>query len=162
MSKSADFTKLIKQHEGILYKLSNAYADRPEERQDLYQEMVYQLWKSFDSFKGNSSWSTWMYRVALNTAIKYLKLQKRKPDDQQLIPELHRIIEEQDALMDERTQYLYAPIRQLGEVNRAIVLLYLDGKSYEEIGQITGYSPSNIGTRLNRIKAQMRANKPQH
>ena len=162
MSKSADFTKLIKQPEGILYKLSNAYADRPEERQDLYQEMVYQLWKSFDSFKGNSSWSTWMYRVALNTAIKYLKLQKRKPDDQQLIPELHRIIEEQDALMDERTQYLYAQIRQLGEVNRAIVLLYLDGKSYEEIGQITGYSPSNIGTRLNRIKAQMRANKPQH
>ena len=162
MSKSAYFTKLIKQHEGILYKLSNAYADRPEERQDLYQEMVYQLWKSFGSFKGNSSWSTWMYRVALNTAIKYLKLQKRKPDDQQLIPELHRIIEEQDALMDERTQYLYAQIRQLGEVNRAIVLLYLDGKSYEEIGQITGYSPSNIGTRLNRIKAQMRANKPQH
>ena len=74
MSNSAEFTSLIKQHEGILFKLSNAYADRREERQDLYQEMVYQLWKSFDSYKGNSSWSTWMYRVALNTAIRHLKL----------------------------------------------------------------------------------------
>ncbi|WP_435578066.1 RNA polymerase sigma factor [Gilvibacter sp.] len=162
MSNSAEFTSLIKKHEGILFKLSNAYADRQEERQDLYQEMVYQLWKSFDSYKGNSSWSTWMYRVALNTAIRHLKLYKRKPDKQQLLPELHRIMEEQDALMDERTQFLYAQIRKLKEVNRAIVLLYLDGKSYEEIGQITGFSPSNIGTRLNRIKAQMRANKPQH
>lgn len=162
MSKTQEFTALIKKHEGILFKLSNAYADAAADRQDLYQEMVYQLWRSFDSFKGNSSWSTWMYRVALNTAIRHLKLKKRKPDQQQLVPELHRIIEENDAVMDERTQFLYAQIRRLNEVNRAIILLFLEGKSYEEIGQITGFSASNIGTRLNRIKAQMRANKPQN
>ena len=161
MSKTREFTDLIKNHEGILFKLSKAYADTQEEQQDLYQEMVYQLWKSFDSFKGKSSWATWMYRVSLNTAIRHLKLKKRRPGQQQLIPELHRIIEEGDALMDERSQFLYQQIRKLSEANRAIILLFLDGKSYEEIGQITGFSASNIGTRLNRIKSQMRANKPQ-
>lgn len=161
MSKTLEFTTLIKEHEGILFKLSNAYGDSAEERQDLYQEMVYQLWKSFDSFKGSSGWATWMYRVCLNTAIRQLKLKNRRPAEQKLIPELHRIIEENDAIMDERSKFLYAQIRKLSEINRAIILLFLDGKPYEEIAQITGLSASNVGTRLNRIKAQMRANKPQ-
>lgn len=161
MQKTERFITLIKQHEGILYKLSRAYADTTEDRQDLYQEMVFQLWKSFESFTGKSQWSTWMYRVGLNTAIRHLKFRKRKPDQHRLLPDLHQILEEGDTQLDEQTQFLYQQIRKLNEVNRAIILLFLEGKSYEEIAQITGFSPSNVGTRLNRIKAQMRAKKPQ-
>ncbi len=160
MSLESDFTAHIKTHEGMLYKLSRAYADTREDRQDLYQEMVYQIWKSFKSFKGQSQFSTWMYRVALNTALAHLNRKKRQ--DKRLDSEaiFTKLFQEQDAVLDERVAFLYQQIKQLKQVDRGIILLLLEGKSYQEIGQITGFSSSNVGTRINRIKKQFKANTP--
>ena len=160
MSVERDFISLIKTHEGMLYKLSRAYADTREDRQDLYQEIVYQIWKSFGSFKGKSQISTWMYRVALNTAIAHLNKQKKQGKRQDSDQLFNKLFEEQDAVLDQQVAYLYQQIKQLKQVNRGIILLLLEGKSYQEIAEITGFSSSNIGTRINRIKTQLKANKP--
>lgn len=162
MSVTSDFINLIKKHEGMLYKLSRAYADSREDRQDLYQEMVYQLWKSFQSFKGKSQFSTWMYRVALNTAIAHLNKQKKQGQRLDSDGVFKKLFDEQDAVMDQRVAFLYHQIKQLKQVDRGIILLLLEGKSYEEIARITGFSKTNIGTRINRIKTQFKANKPKN
>lgn len=160
MNVNSEFISLIKKHEGMLYKISRAYADTREDRQDLYQEIVYQLYKSYGSFKGKSQFSTWMYRVGLNTAIAFLNQQKKRartPDSDSIFTSL---FEQQDALMDERVAFLYEQIKQLKQADRGIILLLLEGKSYQEIAAITGFSSSNVGTRINRIKTQFKANTP--
>ena len=156
MSKQSDFIQLIREHEGIIYKISRVYFDRKEDQQDLYQEIVYQLWKSFDSFDSRSKWSTWMYRVALNTAISYLKRARSK------VKKVHSDhldnfkLEPFDPVMEERIAWLYKSIQKLNVVEKGIILLYLEGKRHEEIATITGFSTSNIGTRISRIKDKLK------
>ena len=155
-SKQGDFIKLIHAHEGIIYKITRVYLDKEEDQQDLYQEIVYQLWKSFDSFRSDSKWSTWMYRVALNTVISFLKRDKSRPkkvssdhlDDFKMEPF--------DPVMEERVEWLYKSIQKLSVVEKGIILLYLEGKSHEEISSITGFTTTNIGTRISRIKEKLK------
>ena len=144
MDKQKEFIQLIRKHEGIIYKITRVYFELEEDQQDLYQEIVYQLWKSFDSFRGGSKWSTWMYRVALNTAISFLKKNKSKPrkvDSEHLE---HFKLEPFDPVLEERVEWLYKSIQQLSVVEKGIILLYLEGKSHEEISGITGFSQSNV------------------
>ena len=157
MDKQKEFIQLIRKHEGIIYKITRVYFELEEDQQDLYQEIVYQLWKSFDSFRGGSKWSTWMYRVALNTAISFLKKNKSKPrkvDSEHLE---HFKLEPFDPVLEERVEWLYKSIQQLSVVEKGIILLYLEGKSHEEISGITGFSQSNVGTRISRIKEKLRS-----
>ena len=157
MQKQQHFVKLIKENEGIVFKIALVYAFNEEDQKDLYQEIVYQLWKSFDSFRGDSKVSTWMYRIALNTSITHLKKEKKKgsmvPIDSVLLNKIEHI----DTLMDERIQLLYKHIKQLNTIEKGVVLLYLEGKNYEEIATITGFTVSNVGTRLNRIKQKLKS-----
>lgn len=152
-----EFVAVIKEHEGIIFKITKIYADDHEDQQDLFQEIVYQLWKSFASFKGNAKISTWIYRVALNTSIAHInrkkKLLKRVPLEGILL----NLSEENDAVMEEKIALLYFQIKQLNEVEKALILLFLEGKSYEEIAGITGFTPSNVGTRLSRIKQKLKS-----
>lgn len=156
MDKQKEFIQLIREHEGIIYKISRVYFELEEDQQDLYQEIVYQLWKSFDSFRGGSKWSTWMYRVALNTAISFLKKNKskaRKVGSEHLE---HFKLEPFDPVLEERVEWLYKSIQQLTVVEKGIILLYLEGKSHEEIAGITGFSQTNVGTRISRIKEKLK------
>jgi RNA polymerase sigma-70 factor (ECF subfamily) len=157
VDKQKEFIQLIREHEGIIYKISRVYFELEEDQQDLYQEIVYQLWKSFDSFRGGSKWSTWMYRVALNTAISFLKKNKskaRKVGSEHLE---HFKLEPFDPVLEERVEWLYKSIQQLTVVEKGIILLYLEGKSHEEIAGITGFTQSNVGTRISRIKEKLRS-----
>ena len=157
MHTKKEFIKDIQENEGIIYKVTRIYSNNSEDQKDLYQEIVYQLWKSYSSFKGDSKVSTWMYRVALNTAISHLKKEKRKGHQVDLEKVLRDRIEHVDTIMEERITLLYSHIKNLSIVERGIILLYLEDKNYEEIASITGFSSTNIGTRINRIKQKLKA-----
>ena len=155
MQKRKDFVRIIQENEGLVYKVSKIYTNSPEDQQDLYQEIVYQLWKSFDSFRNESRMSTWMYRIALNTAIAYLNKEKKKGRFLPIDDWVLNRIDTNDHLRDERFEILYAHIRELSTVEKGIILLYLEGKSYDEMAVITGFTTTNIGTRLGRIKQKL-------
>lgn len=147
-----DFVVLINQHRGLIYKICHLYADRRDDREDLFQDIVLQLWRAFPSFKGESLISTWMYRVALNTAISWFRKEKRKPGMQRI-----SVVELQlpDLEPTGETEILHQAIQHLTQVEKAIVILYLDEKSYQEISDIIGISSSNVGVRINRIKMKL-------
>jgi RNA polymerase sigma-70 factor (ECF subfamily) len=148
-----EFMDQIISNEGIIQKICNIYTHLPEERQDLKQEIIYQLWRSFISFKGKSKFQTWMYRVALNTAIYFNK--KKFP----LTTDLTNVeVEKDDSWneLEEQLRKLYLAIRTLNQLDRAITFLYLEKHSYEQIGEITGISTKNVSVRIVRIKKQLR------
>ena len=155
MRKEDRFTQLIKDHEGLLFKVTRMYTERETDQKDLYQEIVFQLWKGFDSFRGEAKASTWMYRVALNTAFTFLRKDKRKGHAVAL-DNLHLTYEPHDPVLEERLQQLYAQIYLLSDVEKGIILLLLEGKKYEEIAAITGFSRSKVATRISRIKQKLK------
>jgi RNA polymerase sigma-70 factor (ECF subfamily) len=156
LNKQSDFIRLIREHEGIIYKISRVYFDQEEDQKDLYQEIVYQLWKSYDSFDDRSKWSTWMYRVALNTAISFLKRDKSKLKKVSSEGLDNFKMEPFDPVMEERIEWLYKSIQELSVVEKGIILLYLEGKRHDEIASITGFSATNVGTRSSRIKEKLK------
>ncbi len=147
---------MIREHEGIIYKISRVYFDQEEDQKDLYQEIVYQLWRSYKSFDNRSKWSTWMYRVALNTAISFLKKDKSKVKKVSSEGLDNFKMEPFDPVMEERIEWLYKSIQGLSVVEKGIILLYLEGKRHEEIASITGFSTTNVGTRISRIKEKLK------
>lgn len=151
------FTKVIKENEGLIFKITTLYTNSVEDRNDLYQEIVYQLWKSFASFNGQSKISTWMYRVALNTAIYHLKQTKRRVNTIPINLETERFADNRDKEDEERIKQLYEHIQLLNLLEKGITLLYLEGKSHEEIASIVGISTSNVGTRISRIKEKLKS-----
>jgi RNA polymerase sigma-70 factor (ECF subfamily) len=157
MPKEEDFTKLIREHQGLIFKVSALYTEQKQDQGDLYQEIVYQLWKSFDSFRGQAKISTWMYRVALNTAIGYLHKSKKKKSEVSLdnIPQL--VEEGSSDVLEERLKMLHREIQRLNVLEKGIILLLLEGKKYEEIAEITGLTRTNVGTRVSRIKEKLKS-----
>jgi len=153
---SYDFLETIKENEGIIYKLVRIYAEQYDDQQDLYQEIVYQLWKSFNTFQGKSKISTWIYKVALNTSLAHISL-KKKHSGKVSLQNLELQIEDRiDTHMEDKIVEMYQQIRRLNEIDRAIIFLSLEGKDYEEIAVISGFTVSNVGTRLNRIKQKLK------
>ena len=155
MSKEEAFTKIIRENEGIIYKIARIYANNAEDQNDLYQEIVFQLWKSFESFRGDSKVSTWMYRIALNTGLFHSKSAKKRGHN---IP-LENVVlqhENYDPVLEERLRVVYDRIHKLNDIEKGIILLFLEGKKHEEIASIIGFSTSNIGTRIGRIKEKLR------
>jgi RNA polymerase sigma-70 factor (ECF subfamily) len=155
MDKTTRFTALIKEHEGILYKVSSIYAKTQTDQKDLYQEVVYQLWKGFDGFRGEAKISTWIYRIALNTSFTYLRKEKKRGYSLAL-ENVNLQYEIVDNTIEEQLQAMYAQIRQLNDVEKGLILLLLEGKKYDEIAEITGLSPSNVGTKISRIKQKLK------
>ncbi len=157
MNKEYEFIQIIKKNEGVIFKITTIYTNNKEDQEDLYQEIVYQLWKSFDSFKGDSKISTWMYRVSLNTAITRLKKEKRKGNQIGIDKVILQQTDHYDIEFEERLKKLYAYVQDLNELDKGIMLLLLEGKKYEEIAIITGLSASNVGTRISRIKQKLKS-----
>jgi RNA polymerase sigma factor (sigma-70 family) len=151
-----EFIQMINAHRGIIYKVCNLYAPDKDDKKDLFQEIVLQLWKSFPSFRNESKLSTWMYRVALNTAISSFRKEIKKPERLSLsqaefqIPDIGNLADENENLL-----LLQQAILQLTKIERALIMLYLEEKSYQEIGEIMGITHSNVGVKLNRIKMKL-------
>ena len=156
MSNRAEFIKIIQQNSGIIYKASSLYTNNLQDKEDLTQEIIYQLWKSFDSFQNNSNINTWIYRVAMNVAIHYFKKSKKSV---QTIPLNHLNIDSSNTENEEEQEKWDKIKRQIENLNlleRGIILLYLEGKSYREIAEITGITESNVGTKMQRIKVKLK------
>ena len=163
MSKQEEFAQIIKDNEGVIFKITTVYTNNGQDQKDLYQDIVYQLWKSFDTFRNESKISTWMYRVALNTALTQANKKKRNPHAIAIDQVVLKQTENYDAAFEEQLKILYAHIQELNVLEKGIMLLLLEGKKYEEIAEITGLSPTNVGTRISRIKQKLknRINKTQ-
>jgi RNA polymerase sigma factor (sigma-70 family) len=157
MPKEEEFTRIIRENEALIFKVTSIYTNKSDDQQDLYQEIVYQLWKSFDTFQGASKRSTWIYRVAVNTAITQGRKRKKRAENLSLGHLVSREQDNRDVVFEERLEMLYAHIRQLNKLEKGIILLFLEGLSYEEIAVITGLTASNIGTRLSRIKKKLKS-----
>lgn len=132
------------------------YADRREDREDLFQEIVLQLWRSFPGYKGEAKITTWMYRIALNTAITHLRKETRRAKSTQLDEVALQVPAGLEPEPEERVEAMYRAIQQLTTVEKALVMLYMDDHSYRSMTEIMGISESNVGFKLNRIKAKLR------
>ncbi|MGW8316453.1 MAG: RNA polymerase sigma factor [Bacteroidales bacterium] len=150
------FISILEDHIGILLKISKAYTGTSQDREDLINDMTFELWKAYPGFKGRSKVSTWMYRVALNTALNYKRNSRKKPDFLMEAIEISRDAPSPESDTDPQVELLYDCIAELDEFNKAIILLYLDGYRHEEIAGITGITKTNVGTRISRIKEQLR------
>jgi RNA polymerase sigma-70 factor, ECF subfamily len=155
------FAELLQEHRKIVFKIAAVYARGAEDRRDLEQEICTQLWRSFGRYdKERAKFSTWMYRIALNVAISEARRKHRsQPERFEPLEERHleTIGAEPDAEPDERLQALYAFIGRLDPLNRALILLYLEEKSYSEIAEVLGISETNVATKLGRIKQKLRS-----
>ncbi|MCB0664631.1 MAG: sigma-70 family RNA polymerase sigma factor [Saprospiraceae bacterium] len=156
MPLEEQFIHMIRKHEGILFKTSTVYTRTREDQQDLYQEIVVQLWRAFPRFRQESSISTWIYRIALNTAITYLRRVKRREKEIPIDQLILQYTDNQDPVFEDRVKMLYRYIEQLSDLDKGIMLLFLEDKSYEEIAEIIGISVSNVGTRLSHKKKKMK------
>ena len=156
MDKKETFITAIKDNEGLIYKVASVYTNTIEDRKDLVQEIIYQLWKSFDSFNQKSSLSTWMYRVAMNVAIYHLKIAKRNFLTVPMDGEFSNLHETDNGGFEEKWKALRQQLDKLNLLDKGIIILYLENKSYEEIAQITGITESNVGTKMFRIKEKLK------
>ncbi|MEO6550292.1 MAG: sigma-70 family RNA polymerase sigma factor [Ferruginibacter sp.] len=145
-------SQIIYVHQKIIYKVCKTYRNTPEDQEDLFQEIVYQLWKSYPSFMGASKISSWMYRIALNTAIAIYRKPKLPVVYVDKLPEqthaMHPVSENEERLFD--------ALRTLNDTDKALISLYLEDFTYQEIAAITGITESNTGVRLNRIKQKLK------
>ena len=147
------FEKLIVEHQRLIHKICNIYAKSEADREDLFQEITIQLWKSFSSFEHRSKISTWLYRVALNTAITQKRKERKKPLLSSLSEKEMRIPD--NDFDEEDLASLQHAMLQLKNIDRAIIFLYLEEKSYREIADIIGITPKNVGVKIMRIKAKL-------
>ena len=159
---SKDFYKTyIFPYRGIIIKICKAYSNSQEDYEDYYQEVCLQIWKSRENFKNKSEWSTWVYRISLNVCLSLLRKQK-KYDDTYSPEQSYNQLSNQSDLTEESKDYsndisrLYEEIKKLSEIDRAIILLYLEKKTYKEISQIIGINTNSIGVKITRIKKQIK------
>ncbi|HXO36202.1 MAG TPA: sigma-70 family RNA polymerase sigma factor [Candidatus Acidoferrales bacterium] len=150
------FQTVVDQHKKILYKVCNSYCRNRDDRDDLAQEIIIQLWRSFGKFDERYRFSTWMYRIALNVAISFHRRENTRT--RYVISDEERLLEAIDETKDqpEEIRFLYEFIDGLDPLNKALVLLYLDGNNYQEIAEVLGISETNVGTKISRLKSKMK------
>ena len=155
--KSVDFIVIIESNKGILYKVANSYCRNIEDRQDLVQEIIFQLWKSFDNYNEKFKYSTWIYRISLNVAISfYRKENSRKRISNAFTKDMFDFSD--TAISNEKETnlgILNHLISELNDLNKALMLLYLEEKSYKEISEIIGITETNVATKIGRIKSKL-------
>lgn len=161
-NRKDEFTQLLQLHKGIIIKVCNSYCAGSGEKDDLAQEIVYNLWKAYKTYSPDYKFSTWMYRIALNVAVSFYRKEKRSLKFSSLSENLIVFNDEnnKDDELEENLSLLNRFIQELKEIDKSIMLLYLDDKNYKEIAEITGISESNVGTRINRIKTYLKTKFP--
>lgn len=150
-----DFISLVEKHQGIIHKVSRMYCDNEDCSRDLFQDILVQLWQSYPSFNQKSKFSTWMYRVALNTAIAQFRKEKKNTED--CVPDLPVNIPEEESYREkeDRRALVHKAISKLSKAEKAIIILYMDDYTYEEISEISGMTLSNVGVKISRIKGKL-------
>ncbi len=149
-----EFVSIIRENERIIYKVCYLYTTPHATLNDLYQDVVLNLWKAYPKFRQECKVSTWIYRIALNTCISFIRKEKNVPELVTLTPAADRTEETDETQL--MLQQMYRMINRLGPLEKSIILLYLEDKSYEEIAEITGLTQTNVATRLSRIKEKLR------
>lgn len=151
---TGEFLELVERHKKLIYKVSRMYCDSTFIQKDLFQEIVANLWKAYPQFKGNSKISTWIYRVSINTAISWFRDYSKHNNHIEyfdLLPNLPNSTE-----LDEIIEKLHSAIEHLGKIDKALILLQLDGYSYDDISEIIGISKTNVATKLSRLKLKLK------
>jgi RNA polymerase sigma-70 factor (ECF subfamily) len=149
------FAQWIDAHKAILFKVARAYGASHADREDLFQEIALQVWHSVEAFRGDAAVTTWIYRVALNTALAWKRKERRHGDGREDLEATAGLLVSPPSERDPRLDWIYQKISALDEVNRSLALLMLDGFSYHEMSEILGLSESNVGVKINRIKAAL-------
>lgn len=156
------FKEWVGNHSKVIFKIANAYTNNAMDKDDLFQDIAIQIWRSLPSFKAQSSVITWIYRIALNTALNWVRKEKGKKDTEPL-EKVEHVLQESEENLDEQLKWLYREIYSLGLIDRCLVLLLLDNYSYKEMSAILGISESNVGVKINRIKKYLvEKSKKQH
>lgn len=150
----ARFAELLERHRGIVFKVAGTYCRNPADREDVAQEIVTQLWRAFPKFDATRTFSTWMYRIALNVAISFVRSNSVRKRHTVALDETHDVEDSSAGVaeQDEGTRLLYAFIDRLDALNRALLLLYLDERSYRDIASILGITETNVATKIGRLK----------
>lgn len=149
------FKEWLDRHKALIFKIVQAYGRTAMDQDDLFQEISIQIWRSIPTFREESAITTWIYRIALNTAIKWITRERKYRDTNGAMENVPDILSRHNIMVDERLTWLYEAIHQLDEIDRSVTLLLLDGFSYKEIAAILGISESNVGVKINRIKKQL-------
>jgi RNA polymerase sigma-70 factor (ECF subfamily) len=153
-----DFLEILSNYQGILHKVNLIYFKNASDREDNFQEIIYQLWKSFPGLKNKNSIGSWIYAVSINTSISKLKKESRIEYRENLPESFDKIDIIEELSLSEVSKMLLGAIYNLNEIDKPIMLLYLEEKSYDEIAQIIGISKSNVGVRINRAKELLKQN----
>ena len=151
--KEQEFTSIVKEHKSTIYTVCYMFSKDADEVNDLFQEILLNMWKGFDGFQGRSNIKTWIYKVALNTCIT-IDRKKKKRNTVELSLDIN-LYEDNDS-DTKQIKLLYDRINKLGPFDRAIILLWVDNMPYDEIGAVVGISPKNVSVRLVRIKEQLK------
>lgn len=151
------FVTELEQHQNIVHKVCSLYTHDQASHNDLFQEITIQLWKAYPKFRGESKLSTWMYRVALNTAITLYRRAKKRPQTSDYESVVFKIkAEEYDDTEEQQLKLMYQAVKQLGDIDKALVFMFLEDKDYREIAETLGISEVNARVRMNRIKKKLR------
>lgn len=154
--QSRIFDDWVSQHKGLLFKVVHAYGFTSHDREDLFQEIATQVWNSIPRFRGESAVTTWLYRVALNSALAWSRKERRHRDKMQALESDEPALRETPQVKDRRLGWLYEQIAQLDHVDRSLTLLFLDGFSYREMAETLGISEGYVGVKINRIKTYLK------
>jgi RNA polymerase sigma-70 factor (ECF subfamily) len=159
MARSAiqeEFINIIAAQQKLIHSICSLYYSSPEDRKDLFQEIVLALWKAYPAFNYQSKTSTWIYQIAINTVFSRIRKEKRRPKSEPLAEKVWQIPQTDTVQeLSESTQELYWAISQLPDIDKAIVMLYLEEHSYQEIASILDITKTNVSTRINRIKIKL-------
>lgn len=150
------FLSLIEDHKKIIFKVCNSYCKDSEDRKDLVQEVIIQLWQSYGRYDEQYKLSTWIYRIALNVAISFYRTERNRKNRTESIHDAILDISEESREVESNSSLLHRFINQLDELNKALIILYLDEKSYREISDILGITETNVATKINRIKQKLK------
>jgi RNA polymerase sigma-70 factor (ECF subfamily) len=146
-----EFLDMLRENNRIIYKVISFYTNESATLEDLYQDVVLNLWKSYPAFRNESQMSTWIYRISLNVCVSFSRKKSRRPVLVEIGQEIRAYIEENEPVAE-----LYDCINQLGKLERALILLYLEDRPYREIAEITGISVTNVSTKISRIKEKLK------
>ncbi|HNP24967.1 MAG TPA: RNA polymerase sigma factor [Panacibacter sp.] len=160
MQGENEFIELLNKHQNIIHKVCNMYMNNASGHEDLFQEITLNAWKAFPGFRGDAKFSTWLYRVSLNTAISFYRKEKRKPSVESAtdFPEIADKAED----TEEQLKAMHKSIAALSKIDKALVMLYLEDYSYEEISSVLGITANNVAVKMNRIKARLKEESKKH
>lgn len=151
------FVKQIKEHQNLIHKVCRIYTSCEDDHNDLFQEITIQLWKAYPKFRGEAKFTTWAYRVALNTAITLFRKKSRSINAVEIDNNIHRIdFNEYNYEEEEQLKLMYKAIHQLGDIEKALVFMYLEDKDYREISETLGISEVNARVKMNRVKTKLK------